>query len=375
MSEKCVVLFVMKVIFTDFLMVNGQSVKNVNCNDFCCHKRKSENLTMPIEYDILNSPVKEADFLCQNAPLVCERERTVFLTGRRTRGFLLGCFMVDRICKVCGVHFEGRRPTFRKPTRGNYCSRKCLSICPEVGSKRSQKLSGNKNPRWKGKINKTCLICKNTFDVEVSHENRKYCSIKCASKARIGSHHQNWTLEARRCLSIARIGSKNPNWKGLDVGRLALHGWIRNRKIKPFLCERCKQSPPYDLANISGEYKRDIKDFEWLCRRCHMEKDGRLDKLIKGNKCRFLLPRKGIRGIALWLIVFMLSFPYICKADLAWNEAICKSCDNKVHIREACYHKLYGWLCNKCEAERGKKDEKDCDCNYGGVHSIFCPNE
>ena len=42
-----------------------------------------------MKYDILNSPVKEADFLCLNTPLVCEREHIVFLTGRRGRGFLL----------------------------------------------------------------------------------------------------------------------------------------------------------------------------------------------------------------------------------------------------------------------------------------------
>ena len=41
---------------------------------------------------------------------------------------------------------------------------------------------------------------------------------------------------------------------------------------------------PYDCANISGEYHRDVDDFEWLCRRCHMVKDGRLEKLIRWNK-------------------------------------------------------------------------------------------
>jgi len=43
---------------------------------------------------------------------------------------------------------------------------------------------------------------------------------------------------------------------------------------------------PYDVANISGKYKRDIKDFEWLCRLCHMTKDGRLEalKCVKKTK-------------------------------------------------------------------------------------------
>jgi len=75
------------------------------------------------------------------------------------------------------------------------------------------------------------------------------------------------------------MGAKNPQWKGDDVGYLALHNWIRRRKEKPVFCEKCNRRKPYDLANISGKYKRDVNDFEWLCRKCHMEDDGRIDNL------------------------------------------------------------------------------------------------
>lgn len=70
-------------------------------------------------------------------------------------------------------------------------------------------------------------------------------------------------------------------WKGDNVGFNGLHSWINRNKPKVKLCENCKKVPPYDLANISGEYKRDINDFKWLCRKCHMEEDGRLKKFIK----------------------------------------------------------------------------------------------
>lgn len=76
-----------------------------------------------------------------------------------------------------------------------------------------------------------------------------------------------------------RKGEKHFNWKGEKVGYIALHEWISNYKPKPKLCENCIKNKPYDLANISGEYKRDIKDFKWLCRSCHMKEDKRLDKL------------------------------------------------------------------------------------------------
>ena len=56
--------------------------------------------------------------------------------------------------------------------------------------------------------------------------------------------------------------------------------WQDGAKQTMGKCEECKEEKPLDLANISGEYKRDINDYEWLCRRCHMESDGRLQKFI-----------------------------------------------------------------------------------------------
>ena len=108
-----------------------------------------------------------------------------------------------------------------------------------------------------------------------------------------GKHHKKETKEKLRELQkIAwKMGKHNHqkgishcNWKGDNVKMIALHNWIRRHKPKPEFCEYCKKVPAFDLANISGEYKRDINDFEWLCRSCHMIKDGRLDKLHENNR-------------------------------------------------------------------------------------------
>ena len=69
----------------------------------------------------------------------------------------------------------------------------------------------------------------------------------------------------------------NPNWKGNNVTYSGVHSWIKNHKPKPKFCENCKKVPPYDLANISGKYKREINDYNWLCRSCH-------SKEHRGNK-------------------------------------------------------------------------------------------
>jgi hypothetical protein len=93
--------------------------------------------------------------------------------------------------------------------------------------------------------------------------------------------------ERNRKISESRLGEKHPLWKGDKVSRVQLHQWVRRHKPKPELCEDCGKNPPYDLANISQEYKRDLNDFEWICRSCHMKKDGRLKELQKNNKkCR-----------------------------------------------------------------------------------------
>ena len=89
--------------------------------------------------------------------------------------------------------------------------------------------------------------------------------------------------ETRAKMGIAKKGEKNPNWGGSTIGYTGLHQWIKRNKQKPILCEICHCRKPYDLANISQQYKRDINDFEWLCRKCHMEKDGRM-KVFLSNR-------------------------------------------------------------------------------------------
>lgn len=80
-------------------------------------------------------------------------------------------------------------------------------------------------------------------------------------------------------------GKNNYFWKEKSIGTYgALHKWIRRRLSKPKLCNDCKNDKPRDLANISGKYKQELSDWEWLCRKCHMKKDGRLKKLSELEK-------------------------------------------------------------------------------------------
>ena len=102
-----------------------------------------------------------------------------------------------------------------------------------------------------------------------------------------GKHHKSpppFTKEHRERIAKSKRGEKNINWKGKNAGITAIHHWVGRRKPKVELCVRCKQRKAIDLANISQKYKRDVNDFEWLCRSCHMTEDGRMNKLVHVKK-------------------------------------------------------------------------------------------
>ena len=91
---------------------------------------------------------------------------------------------------------------------------------------------------------------------------------------------------------IYHIGSRNPSWKGDNVSLRSLHQYVRYHKKEPEGCEICgKTGATLDLANISQHYRRDLKDWEYICRKCHMTKDGRSERLTE--YCRkYVYPKR-----------------------------------------------------------------------------------
>ena len=153
----------------------------------------------------------------------------------------------------------------------------------------------NKIPKNKFWTELQCIFCNKKYLKHKRLKNKsKYCSRICYLK-----NSSNWikrkqteyqkmvaslthtgrqdSLETKERKRLSKLRENNPNWQGDEQ---EVHNWIRRRKLKPKFCECCNIVPPYDLANISQEYKRDVNDFEWLCRSCHMKKDGMLEKFI-----------------------------------------------------------------------------------------------
>lgn len=104
-----------------------------------------------------------------------------------------------------------------------------------------------------------CAACGKPFEASTRHRKKTFCSLRCS-----------------------KTGDNNPSYKkNNDISRNRLHRRIESIMGRPDKCSLCGATGAVDLANISNEYKNDVSDWEWLCRKCHMSKDGRLEATRK----------------------------------------------------------------------------------------------
>lgn len=78
---------------------------------------------------------------------------------------------------------------------------------------------------------------------------------------------------------------------GMKMTYGSVHLWIKNKLGKPMKCSSCgteDKKTLYDWSNISGHYKRDLSDWQRLCRKCHIDFDvkyhNKSDKFRKSLK-------------------------------------------------------------------------------------------
>jgi hypothetical protein len=126
-----------------------------------------------------------------------------------------------------------------------------------------------------------CDVCgkeiTNRFKSQIK---QRTCSHSCQFK---GNSYRKGIRPANAFKIGDTLGDKNINWKGDSVGYYATHDWIARHYGRPQKCENCgtTNAKRFEWANISGEYKRDIKDWKRLCRRCHFEFDGGREVIFK----------------------------------------------------------------------------------------------
>lgn len=85
-------------------------------------------------------------------------------------------------------------------------------------------------------------------------------------------------------LNANQKGSNNRNWKGDNVGYAGLHLWIRDNLVRPKICPKCNERETRDVANLDGNYSRDLNTWQWLCRSCHLVMDDVANKAWKTKR-------------------------------------------------------------------------------------------
>ena len=109
-----------------------------------------------------------------------------------------------------------------------------------------------------------CFIC-----------GRRFLSVK--SSRLEGSTKASWKITCSSPCRLAlgalkRTGKQHWNWKE-KPSYFTVHKWVRENKEKPSKCEHCKKVKRLEIANVSGEYKRELNDWKWLCKSCHHQFD------------------------------------------------------------------------------------------------------
>jgi hypothetical protein len=112
-----------------------------------------------------------------------------------------------------------------------------------------------------------CEYCKRDFFVKYKCRKRRFCTKSCA-----------------------RSGENNSSWAGDNVGIVQVHTWMEKILGRPDRCSKCDKIGKVDLANRSNLYKRDVNDWDWLCRKCHMKSDGRLERFLSYSNMHNKIP-------------------------------------------------------------------------------------
>jgi hypothetical protein len=91
----------------------------------------------------------------------------------------------------------------------------------------------------------------------------------------------------REAIRITKIGTKNPNWKGAECGQRSGGGRARTLYRGNSPCAVCG-SPKTERHHKDGNTLNNLpSNISFLCRKHHMDTDGRLEEMIQRNKRRF----------------------------------------------------------------------------------------
>ena len=132
-----------------------------------------------------------------------------------------------------------------------------------------------------------CQVCFRSYFVRPYRKNiSKHCSRQCHNKiagviggkagkgVSRGKGRKRPDLAEYNRTHIAEI----PTWKGDNVGYIAMHNWAHRHVGLKNKCERCSSVEKLEMSNKSGQYKRELEDWQTLCIKCHRKEDAEFRK-------------------------------------------------------------------------------------------------
>lgn len=164
-----------------------------------------------------------------------------------------------------------------------------MTKCPEKGCCRSvyaRGLCGMHYRRFLRHGDTNNSHCRWTLDEEkivvkyYPSQGSLACAIRLSGRSLASVRLRAQHLKLKRSVET----SSNPNWKGRNATKRS--GYSRAlRMFKDGICKKCKNQIAERHHKDGNTLNNKASNVVFLCRRCHMESDGRLQNLIRRNRC------------------------------------------------------------------------------------------
>lgn len=123
----------------------------------------------------------------------------------------------------------------------------------------------------------TCGVEFKRWEAWAKKTKRHFCSRECSAEFHRGKPGKKQTEEMKARLSAQRWGANNPMWKGNDAGIASARERAQRRFPDMGICQRCGAAALDRHHKDGNVHNNKHENIEFLCRRCHMKVDGRLD--------------------------------------------------------------------------------------------------
>lgn len=175
----------------------------------------------------------------------------------------------EPVTKVCPCGKDFSVPPYRAET-AQFCSQSCVN---------KGRSSWNRNTKGIMKPNATSFT-----KGQVAWNAGTHGVVK-ANSGSFKKGNKPWCMDTKGVVVAWNKGKpylaiqdeKHSLWKGEYASYTAKHTWISRKLGKPLACSDCGKTGGttrnYHWSNISGDYLRDVTDWERLCVSCHKYKD------------------------------------------------------------------------------------------------------